>query len=69
MSYKLALCFFRGLPTTESSGRLPLKTLLDRVALGPELVSISAGGVSPRDVLPIEPGDLREFAFSGSAEC
>jgi hypothetical protein len=66
MSYKLALCFLRGLPTTASSGRLVPKTLLESVGAA---ASTSAGGVAPREVLPIEPGDLRELAFRGSAEC
>jgi hypothetical protein len=70
ISYRLARCFLRGLPTTESSGKLAdPKTLFDKVALGPEPVSVSAGGVAPRDVVPIDPGDLRELAFKGSAEC
>jgi hypothetical protein len=69
MSYKLARCFLRGLPTTESSGRLPGKTLLESVWFEVAVVSVSAGGVAPRDVVPIDPGDRREIAFSGSAEC
>jgi len=32
-----------------------------------ELGSASVGGVSP--TLPVEAGDFREVAFSGSAEC
>jgi hypothetical protein len=54
---------------TESSGTPPPKTLLERVAFADAVVSTSAGGVVPTDVVPIEPGDLREFEFSGSAEC
>ena len=54
---------------TESSGTLPLKTLFGRVEFAAELASTSAGGVVPTDVVPIEPGDLREFEFNGSAEC
>jgi len=68
MSYKLALCFLRGLPTADSSGKPP-KTLLERVGFATDLVSMSAGGVAPREVVPMEPGDLRELALSGSAEC
>lgn len=66
ISYKLARCFLRGLPTTASSGTLAPKTLLESVWLG---ASGSAGGVAPIEVVPIEPGDLRELAFSGSWEC
>ena len=69
MSYKLARCFLRGLPTTESSGRLPGKTLFVSVWFDAAVASNSAGGVAPREVVPIEPGDRREVAFSGSAEC
>ena len=69
MSCKLARCFFRGLPTAESSGKLvELKTLLGRVGAGTG-PSVSVGGVAPRDGVPIEPGDLRELMFKGSAEC
>jgi hypothetical protein len=53
----------------ESSGTLVPKTLLGRVAFALELASTSAGGVVPTDVLSIEPGDLRELEFNGSAEC
>jgi hypothetical protein len=60
----------RGLPTIESSGKLAEpKTLFDSVALDAEPVCISAGGVASRDVVPMDPGDLRELAFNGSAEC
>jgi hypothetical protein len=68
MSYRLALCFLRGLPTTESSGKLAPKTLLGRVSFE-GAVSTSAGGVAPTEVLPIDAGDRRELAFRGSAEC
>jgi hypothetical protein len=68
MSYRLALCFLRGLPTTESSGKLAPKTLLGRVWFEVD-VSMSAGGVAPTEVLPTEAGDRRELAFRGSAEC
>ena len=45
------------------------KMLLESVGTEVETVSAS-GGVVPRGVVPIEPGDLRELlAFSGSAEC
>jgi hypothetical protein len=54
---------------TESSGRQAPKTLLGRVALAAGLRSRSAGGVVPTDGVPIEAGDLREFALNGSAEC
>jgi hypothetical protein len=54
---------------TESSGTLAPKTVLGRVAFAAELASTSAGGVVPTDVVPIEPGDLREPEFNGSAEC
>lgn len=54
---------------TASSGKLTPKMLLGSVGI--EGLSVSAsGGVVPRGVVPIEPGDLRElFAFKGSAEC
>lgn len=53
----------------ESSAKPAPKTLDESVAFADELVSASAGGVAPREVVPIEPGDLREFEFSASAEC
>jgi hypothetical protein len=53
----------------ESSGTLPPKTLFGRVAFAAEVGSVSAGGVVPTEVVPIEPGDLRELEFNGSAEC
>lgn len=59
----------RGLPITESSGANVPKTLLGSVGVAVEPESCSAGGVVPTDVLPIEPGDLRELEFNGSAEC
>ena len=68
MSYRLALCFLSGLPTTLSSGKLAPKTLLDSVGAA-GAGSTSAGGVAPTEVVPIDPGDFLEFAFSGSAEC
>jgi hypothetical protein len=69
MSYKLARCFFKGLPTIDSSGKLvDPKTLLDRIGAAAE-PSVSAGGVAPIEVVPMEPGDLRELVFRGSAEC
>lgn len=65
-SYKLALCFLRGLPTTESSGRFAPKTLLERRG-GIEAGS-AGGGVAPWELVP-DAGDLRALEFRGSAEC
>jgi len=58
-----------GLPTTLSSGKLAPKTLLDSVWLAVGAGSTSAGGVASTEVVPIDPGDFLEFAFTGSAEC
>ena len=54
---------------TESSGTLELNTVLGRVPPAAALDSASAGGVVPTEGVPIDPGDLREPEFKGSAEC
>lgn len=68
LSRRLALCFFKGLPITASSGTLELKTLLESVG-GFASESTAGGGVSLCDSAPIELGDFFERLFKGSAEC
>jgi len=65
-SYKLALCFLRGLPMAESSGRFAPKTLLER--RGGMAAGSVGGGVSPWELVP-DAGDFRVLEFRGSAEC
>jgi hypothetical protein len=67
LSRRLALCFFKGLPITASSGKLELKTLLESV--GGFASKSTGGGVSLWDSVPTELGDFFERLFKGSAEC
>lgn len=66
----VARCFFRGLPMTESSGRVVLPNMLlvmfmAGVAVG---TSVAAGGVTVPEGVPVDAGDWRAPPM-GSAEC
>jgi hypothetical protein len=54
---------------TEGSGWSVLNILLVILRLGVAVNWAVSGGVVPNVGVPIEPGDLRDGAFNGSAEC
>ena len=63
----LALCFFKGLPITDSSGNLEEPNMVLLISSGIGVSCAVSGGVVPGAGVPTELGDLRELR--GSAEC
>lgn len=65
----VARCFFNGLPTTESSGRMALLNIvLAMFNAGVVADDSTGGGVAVPTGVPVETGDSRAPA-RGSAEC
>jgi len=51
------------------SGNSDLNILLVMLRFGAVLIGAASGGVVPRAGVPTEPGDFRDGALRGSAEC